>query len=253
MIKIKLNWTYSITSPSKIWEIAKDSSDFSIAIDNKTPSDYLILYESKSITPEIYDFAFRNKESYKMIFTHNDEMCDNKKIFKIPPFIPSWIHGDDVKIHDKKRLVSMIASTKKMCRGHLYRNKIAEIFPYKEDLYGNGRKNQLENKADGLKDYMFSVAMENDCYDTYYTEKIIDCFLTGTIPVYWGSKKIKETFDMGGILFLEETNIESLNEELYKSKMDSIVKNFEIAKSLKNTSGDMLDYVINKISNGRFV
>jgi hypothetical protein len=252
MIKIKLNWPYSITSPEKIWEIDKVNYDISISIDNTIPADYLILYESRAITPRIYDFAVRNMDSYKMIFTHNDEICDNKKIFKIHPFFPSWIHGNDINIHEKKKVVSMIASTKSMCNGHLFRNRIANSFSSSKDLYGNGRNNQLENKADGLRDYMFSIAMENDCYDTYYTEKLLDCFLSGTIPIYWGSRKISDVFDINGVLFLEETNIESLTPEIYKSKINSITKNFEIAKSLKFTSGDMIDYIIKKINNGKF-
>lgn len=252
MIKIKLNWSYNITSPDKIWEVDNQRYEFSVAIDNKTPSDYLILYESKSITPDIYDFAVRNKSSYRKIFTHNESICDNSKIFKIPPFVPTWVHGEDAKIHNKTKLVSMIASTKSMCRGHVYRNQVADSFPYKNDLFGNGRENKLESKADGLRDYMFSIAMENDCYDTYYTEKILDCFLTGTIPIYWGTKKIGDIFDSNGILFLEDTNILSLNEDLYKSKIHSVQKNFEIAKSLKYTSGHMLDHIIKEIKNGKF-
>ena len=34
-----------------------------------------------------------------------------------------------------------------------------------------------ENKEVGLCDYMFSVVIENGIYETYFTEKILDCFL----------------------------------------------------------------------------
>ena len=44
---------------------------------------------------------------------------------------------------------------------------------------------------------MFSVCIENDVYDTYFTEKILDCFATGTIPIYKGTKNklVIQTFN----------------------------------------------------------
>ena len=79
---------------------------------------------------------------------------------------------------------------------------------------------------------MFSVAVENDCYETYFTEKILDCFACGTIPVYLGSPDIAEYFNKDGIILLDVNfNIESLNDELYSSKKDAIQENF--VKSLE--------------------
>ena len=88
---------------------------------------------------------------------------------------------------------------------------------------------------------MFSVTFENGVYDKYYTEKITDCFATGTIPIYWGSKKIGEDFDINGIIFYDDLkNISDLNEDLYYSKMDHIKNNFE--KVIKLESSDDIIY-----------
>jgi hypothetical protein len=81
---------------------------------------------------------------------------------------------------------------------------------------------------------MFSVAIENDTYDTYFTEKIIDCFATGTIPIYKGTRRIIEHFNSDGIIFLDDTNISDLTSELYYSKLDAIKENFELSKKLDN-------------------
>ena len=35
----------------------------------------------------------------------------------------------------------------------------------------------------------------------YFNEKIIDCFFSGTIPIYWGTKNISKYFDENGIIF----------------------------------------------------
>jgi hypothetical protein len=124
----------------------------------------------------------------------------------------------------------MITSDKKITEQHRFRYDFAQKNKDKFDLYGRGF-NEIENKEDGLKDYMFSISIENDTYDTYFTEKILDCFATGTIPVYKGTKNITKYFDKEGIIFLDDTNIEELNEYLYKSKIEHVKNNFEIVKN----------------------
>ena len=46
--------------------------------------------------------------------------------------------------------------------------------------------------------------MENSIADVYYTEKILDCFLSGTIPIYWGTERINDRFDKSGIIMLDD-------------------------------------------------
>jgi hypothetical protein len=86
---------------------------------------------------------------------------------------------------------------------------------------------KIEKKELGLNDYMFSVCIENCEHDTYFTEKILDCFATGTIPIYKGTRKITNHFNEDGILFLDDIDIDNLNEDLYLSKIDSVIDNFE--------------------------
>jgi hypothetical protein len=97
----------------------------------------------------------------------------------------------------------------------------------KIDVFGRGI-NEIPNKEVGLKDYMFSFAVENDTYDTYFTEKILDCFATGTIPIYMGTKKVVEYFNPDGIIFFDGMfDISQLTEELYQSKMEAIKDNYD--------------------------
>jgi hypothetical protein len=82
---------------------------------------------------------------------------------------------------------------------------------------------------------MFSIVVENTIKDYYFTEKLIDCFRTGTIPIYWGCPSIGDFFDLNGIIIfnsIEELNdiIHNLNEELYNSKLNSVIINFNKSK-----------------------
>ena len=74
---------------------------------------------------------------------------------------------------------------------------------------------------------MFSIAIENDCYKTYFTEKITDCFAVGTIPVYLGAPDIGEHFNTNGIIIMNKNfDINSLTKELYYSKIEAVKDNF---------------------------
>ncbi len=65
--------------------------------------------------------------------------------------------------------------------------------------FGKGLQ-PVPSKRAALDDFAFSVAMENAQQDLYFTEKIIDCFLTLTVPVYWGCPSIGTVFDPAGMI-----------------------------------------------------
>jgi len=130
-------------------------------------------------------------------------------------------------IHEKTKLASMIVSNKRWTKQHEIRHDFAMANQTRIDVFGRGIA-EIPKKEMGLNDYMFSFAAENDTYDTYFTEKILDCFATGTIPIYMGTKKIVEYFNPEGILFFDGTyDLDSLTPDLYYSKMDAIKDNYE--------------------------
>jgi len=79
-----------------------------------------------------------------------------------------------------------------------------------------------------LVDYRFSFCVENDTHDTYFTEKILDCFATGTVPIYMGTPKVAEYFNTDGIIFFDGNfDVSTLTEELYNSKIEAIKDNYD--------------------------
>jgi hypothetical protein len=52
----------------------------------------------------------------------------------------------------------------------------------------------LNSKYVGLQDYKFSIAIENTVEGDYFTEKVTDCLLVNTIPIYYGCKFINNFF-----------------------------------------------------------
>jgi hypothetical protein len=189
--------------------------------------------ESRSIFS--VDFILKNIDqilnTYELIFTHNKQLIDiNPDKIKFIPAMGFWIENPDV--YSKTKLISMVSSNKSMTTGQKLRLKFISENHDKFDLFGRGF-NTIEKKEDGLKDYMFSVAMENDKYNTYFTEKILDCFATGTIPIYYGTDNISEFFNMDGIIRFEDFDIGSLNRDIYYSKISAVKDNFERVKKFE--------------------
>lgn len=48
------------------------------------------------------------------------------------------------------------------------------------------------SKSDVLSQYTFAVCFENMVLKGWITEKIFDCFFTGTVPIYWGAPEIRD-------------------------------------------------------------
>jgi len=61
------------------------------------------------------------------------------------------------------------------------------------DLYGRA-VHFIEDKWDGLATYRYSIAAENTSWPDYWTEKIADCFLTWTVPFYYGCENLEKYF-----------------------------------------------------------
>ncbi len=201
--------------------------------DTESKKKYAWLLESKEIKPHIIEDIKRNYlhyvRVYDAIFTHNQELINLHPKFKFSPLYGSWI--PEPNLYDKSKLVSMICSNKAMCTGHQHRLSWANKLQGKVDFYGRGF-NEIGDKEEGLADYMFSVAIENASYKTYFTEKIQDCFSTGTIPIYYGSPDIGEFFNLEGIILLtDDFDISLLTPELYYDKLEAVKDNLERVKN----------------------
>ena len=214
--------------------------------DSETPKEKRFgwVCESRFIVLDVYEFLVKNhsllfEQFYNKIFT-----CDHTLLALHPNFVycpngsnAPWIPRDQWEVYPKSKLCSMFCSPKRFTQGQEYRHDVAKLaidagFDVFGGAHGSPRtvidpQNPWNTKLDGVKDYMFSIVMENGVYDDYYTEKITDCFASGTIPVYWGSPSIGKHFNAEGIIILDDNfDMKSLTSELYYSKMNAVRDNF---------------------------
>jgi hypothetical protein len=220
-----------------------DAAMFNIPTD-KTKKNYGWLQESRSIIPQVYQRCIDNlpfiEENFEMIFTHDMRLVSlSDKIVYLKWKAKPWINNYGV--HPKSKLVSMIASSKVMCEQHRFRQQMIQKFSGQVDHFGRGFR-YIATKEEGLNDYYFSIAMENHTYSNSYSEKITDCFATGTIPIYYGTPDIGEIFNSDGIITLNENfMVEDLSPELYYSKIDAVRENFDLVRDMPIAE----DYIYN--------
>ena len=67
-----------------------------------------------------------------------------------------------------------------------------------------------EAKADSVAPFAVHVAIENVRRAGYFTEKLLDCFLLRTVPVYWGCPDLAaHGFDVDGVVFIDDDGDEA--------------------------------------------
>lgn len=204
--------------------------------------------ESRSI---FYQFFIQKKsfeqnidkicDAYDAVFFADREFCAKYPRVKFSFAGSNLPWCKNQQIFPKTKLTSMFASSKRATIGHEKRHHYAEKFKDKIDLFGGaaGSRRLGENqspwpdKSEALNDYMFHITIENDSYPTYFTEKLTDCFATGTIPIYWGAPDVHNYFNKDGIIILDENfDLNMLTPELYQSKMEAIKDNFNRVQHL---------------------
>lgn len=149
----------------------------------------LLVLEPPCINPSIYeqlkDDSFISKFDY--ILTHDTALSQTNNKFICYPFGGCWIRPQERKIYPKTKGISIISSNKNQTIGHRLRHEVIEKYSkeYNIDVFGRGYT-PIENKITALADYKFSIVIENESRRGWFTEKLIDCIQTGTIPIYYG-------------------------------------------------------------------
>ena len=62
--------------------------------------------------------------------------------------------------------------------------------------------------------YQFSIVIENSREVNYFSEKLLDCLLTYTVPIYFGCPNISDFFDTTGWIVITSSSFEEVEDEL---------------------------------------
>ena len=192
----------------------------------------------------LHDWAIKNSKLFNAILTWDDYVINNCSNALFLPFGGTWLEKEQyTATHTKQFELAHLRGTLLKTYGQLIRHEVydrrKEItnIPLKfYDTYGN--RNDIDDARKG-KEFvfggsMFGVAIENTSHNGYFTEKLLDCFLMKTIPLYWGCSSTFQHFDERGIIRFENTDdlimkANALTSEMYTVAFDVIEKNYTLA------------------------
>ena len=199
---------------------------------------------------EIYglsDFAIANYNCFDFILTHDKKVldaCPNSVKFE---FGTTWI--SDYKFKEKEFGVSTVIGFKKMTHGHhlrydLWARRREITIPVCFYISAHGGPENTGNcpvlgkeahKKHIAFEAQYHIAIENVSKDYWFTEKLIDCFRTKAVPIYWGCPAIGEYFNTDGIIIVGDIDemihkVNSIKPGDYEKMAGPIEENYELSK-----------------------
>ena len=172
------------------------------------------------------DRYFKNPDFVNLIknITNSDLQLIRKKVIYSPKrknFCAAVISNSVVTDYFRLKFIKELNKYKRVDMGGKYLNNVGNI----------------RNKIQFLSSYKFSIAMENTEGDGYLTEKILDSFKSGTIPIYYGDYLVDEYINPKSYILIrgEEDMIQKIeyikkidkDNKLYKSILKENILNNE--------------------------
>lgn len=173
-------------------------NDVQKKIEVKCPSDniWIIAQEPPTSTGK----KWHRIQPYSSKLFTSDTSKKGDKYIKSHPALPWHVNKtyDELivsKIPCKNKNLSWITSNKSFYPGHKKRlhflKRIKEKLEF--DLFGRGF-HEIEDKWLALAPYKYSLAIENFSNQYYWSEKVADCYLSWTMPIYYGCTNLNKYF-----------------------------------------------------------
>lgn len=208
---------------------------------------FAMLLESRAIKQACYRKYLRERKYFEnefdLVFTFDSEILDSLGNARLMPFCAGlWVSPENC-FEDKGKNISILSSDKNSTRLHRLRKSIA--FRCKgeglADTFGTFDGGNFVAPDKPLRDYRFSIVIENDISPYFFTEKITNCFAAQTIPVYLGASGISEFFNPDGIITLSLNDVDNLEKVLaqctpqeYVRRLPAVLDNYERVKEFAN-------------------
>ena len=151
---------------------------------NNNNSYYHIYY------PQAYSSLYEHKKSI-----NKDDYIKTKT--KFCAFMYSNYVHERVKIFNLINLYKKVDSLGKVCNN-------VNIIDSRNIYNDNETYNDIAVNL--YSDYKFVIAMENNCIDGYFTEKIFNPLIANCIPIYWGHPSIFNYINKKRVIYIPDFN-----------------------------------------------
>lgn len=206
-----------------------------------------LLMESEEIIPKVYERVRKHPDYIRQrltaLFTHKKEFLDLFPNTRFCPAYSVWYGtekwGGEIRDEQvKTKMVSFVGCDKAFTQLHLFRQEVTRHYHGSAlvDVYGKA-VGRFASCDEIFTSYRYNIAIENGRYDYYFTEKILNCFASKTVPVYYGCLGIGKFFNTDGIIVIEEPTLEAVERALaqcseadYERRSAAIDDNFRCVK-----------------------
>lgn len=157
---------------------------------------------------------------YKCDLALTSDYYSSKRHFRLPLFVLYLHHyqidaiqlnrgisREEIKEWKKRKFCCFVVSNGKSKK----RLEFFEFLTSQERIDSGGRfmnniDGPVDNKLDFIRGYKFVIAFENSSFPGYVTEKILEPFLTNSIPIYWGDPLIQNDFHKDAFIKIEASS-----------------------------------------------
>ena len=222
---------------------------------------YGMLTESRTIVPKDYEVFHRNRgleKDFRYIFTYDDRILNEIENARFYP-VAAGIWNSEMRegrYREKDRDLSILSSDKVMCELHRFRLELARLCKRDglADTFGRFDGGGYVEKVDEtLNRYRFSMIIENDVSDYYFSERLTSCFAAQTVPVYLGARRIGDFFNTDGMILLGSADLEEAESliaectrERYEAMLPAVLDNYERVKEYVNMQDYLYEHYLMK-------
>jgi len=221
---------------------------------NLNPINILVIGSEPNEYFRNHDYAIQNADAFSMIMTWSTKVLNQvPSSFKVI-YGESWWQDKPFEYEpvDKEFKVSFLRGNKLKLYGHHLRfelfdrqNEIQIPTQFWAELGAPGDwEGWRQDKINSFRPYQYSICFENTSRENYFSEKITDCILNKTIPIYWGCSNIGDFYNKDGVICVNNVDeaikvINNLTPEYYESKLEVIEENYNKAFNYKDYTGNI--------------
>lgn len=145
------------------------------------------------------------------------------------PTLSEAAQGRDSRTGDRQGFACAVIGNPEPVRMRVLR-ALGEIGPV--DVYGRLTGRPVARKADVLSNYRFTVCFENDVFPGYVTEKLVETWACGSIPLWNGLEHSRYMNQAAIINLADERNLESFCERIAAINADAEAVSWTAAQPL---------------------
>ena len=231
---------YGIDNPYKFTKLFPFTSSMSVDTIEHNPNDeYKILMQSEP--PNLYikfcGMVLENADKFDLILTYDDRLLYLPNAVEFCP-VGSWI--SDHILLQKQNQISFMMSSKVNGYAYIMRFKIMHKYQHTQNIGPFNLKfwrspPRYPTKDDFFANAKFNIACENQIMTNMFTEKLLDCFRTFTVPIYYGCTNIEKYFNPKGIIQFSEFDelediLNNLTPGVYDQMLPYLLENYELGR-----------------------